>query len=314
MKYYVGVDGGGTKTEVVVCDEKGNLIARRLGGSSNPNDIGREKMTRVIEELLEDALPVDCDCADIGLGISGLAASGEEEYLKEFIRKYQAFDKIAVRSDRDSCLDCAYDDEDGAIVIMGTGSVAFVRKNGKIEQIAGGGYLIDDSLSGFDLGREVLNALLEAEDGRGEKTVLTSLFEQTTGENIRQHLKIIYRKGKVYIASFSRLVFDGLEKGDAVAEGIVRRSVAAFEKILYAVYRLLAEGNCVITIFGGLTKKFEVLKNFLSKDIQSKCIFKYPKYPIAYGLLKEFVPKEERSAFAENLKRTYVEFVNNKTI
>jgi N-acetylglucosamine kinase-like BadF-type ATPase len=202
-------------------------------------------------------------------------------------------------------LACAYDEEDGAIVIIGTGCVAFVRKGGTVSQIGGGGYLIDDSFSGFDLGRECLNALLEAEDGRGEKTLLTSLFQQTTGENIKTNLKTVYQKGKPYIASFSKLVFQAFEQGDVIAERIIRDCVKRFEKVLHATCRLFGEEKCEITLFGGLTKKFEVIKSFLSEEIKNKCIFKYPQYPIVYGLLKGFIAQEDRRDFAENLKRGY---------
>ena len=44
MKYYLGVDGGGTKTEFVWVNEKDEVIHREIRGSSNPNDIGKDRM------------------------------------------------------------------------------------------------------------------------------------------------------------------------------------------------------------------------------------------------------------------------------
>ena len=72
MRYIIGVDGGGTKTEIVVCSTKGNIVKREIGGSSNPIDIGNEQMSEVVCSLIKKALPQDCDSADIGLGISGI--------------------------------------------------------------------------------------------------------------------------------------------------------------------------------------------------------------------------------------------------
>ncbi len=303
MKYIIGVDGGGTKTEVVVCDKKGNVVARKIVGSSNPNDIGDDKMLNVVGDLIESVLPGDCDSADIGLGISGIFTAGSESYLLNNLKtRFSVIDRIRVFSDKDSALNCAYDG-DGCVVIIGTGSVGIVRKGGNIKDI-GGGYLIDDALSGFDLGREVLNAVLCANDGIGEKTVLTDLFNERTGENIRKHLKYVYKKGKTYVASFAPLVFSALELGDNVAKRIMEKCVLGFEKLLEAIYSAWGKQNCEITLFGGLAQKFDVIKQFLSAEIRRKIIFKMPECPIVYGLIKGFI-YENNLKFKKNFTENY---------
>ena len=57
MRYIIGVDGGGTKTEIVLCDQNGCVIFRKVGNSSNPNDIGKEKAVEVVSNLIRDVLP-----------------------------------------------------------------------------------------------------------------------------------------------------------------------------------------------------------------------------------------------------------------
>ena len=61
MKYYIGIDGGGTKTEIVICNLFGNIINRAFAGSSNPNDIGKENMLKVIDGLIEKPFVVSED-------------------------------------------------------------------------------------------------------------------------------------------------------------------------------------------------------------------------------------------------------------
>ncbi|MBQ8375050.1 MAG: ROK family protein [Clostridia bacterium] len=308
MKYLIGVDGGGTKTELVVCDENGTVVARAVGGSSNPNDIGKEQMTAVIENLMKLALPDDCESAKIGLGISGIFFAGCEDYLRERLQAdFPVLETVAVYSDRDSSLNCAYDG-DGCIVIIGTGNSAFVRKGERVDAVGGGGYLIDSGLSGFDLGREVLNAVLSASDGREETTALTALFERETQESINAHIKTVYQKGKAHIASFARLAFEALELGDAVAERIFVRCVREFEKSLVAVSRKFGKERCEITLFGGLSKRFSVIERFLSKEIKEKIRFVFPRYPIVYGVIKGFL-QENQASFAEKLKASYEKIV-----
>ena len=289
MEYIIGVDGGGTKTEVVVCNKNGNVFAREIGGSSNPNDIGNENMLKIVGALIEKALPADCVSANIGLGISGIFAAGSENFLCDGLKKRFPFlNCIKAYSDKDAALNCAYDG-DGCIVIIGTGSVGVVKKKDVVKTLGGGGYLLDDALSGFDLGREVLNAVLCANDGIGEKTILTDLFNENVGEDIRKHLKTVYQKGKAYVASFAPLVFDAIEKNDEVAKKIIKKCIFGFERLLLAVYKAWGESKCEITLFGGLTKQFDVIQKYVGEDIRNKIILRLPDRPITYGLIKEFI-------------------------
>lgn len=303
MRYLIGVDGGGTKTEIVVCATTGNIVSKIVGQSSNPNDIGKENMVNVLVDLIERAVPNDCDTADIGLGISGIFVANCEEYLCSCLKeKFPFLNKVQAYSDKDSAFNSAYD-ADGCIVIIGTGSVGFIKKNNIEKNIGGGGYLIDNALSGFDLGREVLNAVLCDNDGIGEKTVLSKLFYEKTKEDIRKHLKTVYQKGKAYIASFAPLIFDAIEKGDVVAKNAMKKCVFGFEKLCLAVYNTWGEQKCNITLFGGLTNKFDVIQKFLSKEIKQKISFSNSPLPIIYGLVKNF-DKEEN--FAEVFYNNYI--------
>ena len=292
MRYIIGIDGGGTKTEIVVCTPDGNMVAKNIGPSSNPNDIGKENMFKVLVQLIELSVPKDCDCADIGLGISGIFVANCEDYLCARLKeRFPFLSNVQAYSDKDSAFNCAYDN-DGCIVIIGTGSVGVVKKQGVEKTIGGGGYLIDDALSGFDLGREVINAVLCASDGIGDKTVLSELFYERTKEDVRRHLKVVYQKGKAYIASFAPLIFDAIERGDMVAENAMRKCIFGLERLCFAVYKAWGEEKCDITLFGGLTNKFSAIERFLSEDIKQKITFKNPKYPIVYGLMKGFTKDE----------------------
>jgi N-acetylglucosamine kinase-like BadF-type ATPase len=101
------------------------------------------------------------------------------------------------------------------------------------------------------------------------------------------------------------LVFQALEAGDQVAETLLKRCVQAFEKTLYAVYKKMGAKVCELTIFGGLTKQFAVIESFLCQDVREKCRFVFPKYPIVYGVMKNFLPLPNRAEFAENFQKSY---------
>ncbi len=301
MRYIVGVDGGGTKTEIVLCDQNGCVVERKVGNSSNPNDIGKEQAVEVVANLLREVLPKNCTSLSVGLGISGLFSANCEDFFINTLKKdFSVIDEIKAYSDKDSCFNSVYD-KDGCIVIMGTGSVGVVRKNGVEHNFGGGGYLIDDGFSGFDLGKSVINSVLSAFDC-GEQTVLSDLFYAKTGENVRKHIKTIYQLGKPYIASFAPLLFEGLVQNDFVAKKIFSQRVEKLEQLLLSIYDKWAKDKCEITFFGGLTKKLDVIKNYFSENIKNKIIVRTTNTPITYGLIKEFC-KSDLDLFIKTYKK-----------
>ena len=56
MKYYLGIDGGGTKTTAVICDKKGNTVSSFVGESINYNSVGmdvaRENLSKTVDGVI----------------------------------------------------------------------------------------------------------------------------------------------------------------------------------------------------------------------------------------------------------------------
>lgn len=285
MKYYLGVDGGGTKTEFVWTDDRGMVVLKEVKGSSNPNDIGKGKMIADMVACVKENMPLDADMVSICMGLSGLGFSGCKEELSSALQRIEKVGFVDVCSDVQIALDAAYDG-DGCIVIMGTGSVGYLRKNGAQTLVGGCGYIIDSSLSGYDLGREALNAVCSAYDGRGENTLLTDLVLAETGKTITELVKETYLYGKAFVASFAPFVFTAYEDGDNVAKEILTQRVKEWEKLLWGVYKNYGEEACEITLLGGLTKRWGILEGFLSKVIREKIAFKLLETPVVFGALK----------------------------
>ncbi len=285
MRYYLGVDGGGTKTEAVVVAENGTVVTRTLVGSSNPNDIGKGNMIDVLCALVRDITPADADCIDVSMGLSGLGFAGCKDELISALKGVEKVGNVDVCSDVQIALDSAYDG-DGCIAITGTGGVGYLRKDGEHILVGGGGYMIDSLFSGYDLGREALNAALSEIDGRGESTAITALVLERAGVSMNEIVKTVYVKGKSYVASFAPILFDTYERGDLVAEKILKRRMAELETLLLGVYKRYAQSQCEITLFGGLNRRVMEFSRFFSAELQEKITIVLPKYPVVYGALK----------------------------
>ena len=76
MRYYVGVDGGGTKTEFIWVNEGGMVVLNERLGSSNPNDIGKNKMIADMVAAISKNIPQDAESVDICMGLSGVGFAG----------------------------------------------------------------------------------------------------------------------------------------------------------------------------------------------------------------------------------------------
>lgn len=285
MRYYLGVDGGGTKTEGVVVTETGEVVQRALVGSSNPNDVGRENMIELLCAFVRDLTPVDADRMDVCMGLSGLGFAGCKDELIAALKTADKVGNVSVCSDVQIALDSAYDG-DGCIAITGTGSVGYLRKNGEHILVGGGGYMIDSSFSGYDLGSEALNAALSEMDGRGEETQITALVLNRAGASMNEIVKTVYLKGKAYVASFAPVLFEAYERGDVVAEEILKRRMAELETLLLGVYKRYGQRQCEITLFGGLNRRVIEFSRFLSAKLHEKITIALPKYPVVYGALK----------------------------
>src|SRR5467141_1536544 len=75
MDYVLGFDGGGTKTECVLMDPAGKILARSFSGPSNPSRVGVESATREIDKAanlsLQETRVARNAVAALGAGLAG---------------------------------------------------------------------------------------------------------------------------------------------------------------------------------------------------------------------------------------------------
>lgn len=292
MRYLISIDGGGTKTEGVCVNSLGSIVSRDVLGSSNPNDVGNQTAIDLINGLVCSLLPKDATEVWVAIGGSGMKTAGIEDQIKQELLKTPCVKRVEVLTDVLTAYYSAYQDS-GAILIIGTGCVGYVNDGAKEYFVGGGGHFIDRLCSGFDLGRGVINAVLEDQDGRGQPTILSQLFVERVGGGAREHLKQVYAKGKSYVASFAPLVFTAYEKNDKVASDVLCDCVQGLEKVLNAMYKIYGKETLEVTVFGGLTKKLEVIESFLTEQTRNKVRLLRPNAPIIFGGIKLLAKVDE---------------------
>ena len=267
IQYYLGIDGGGTKTEFLLADGDGRELRRVLLGSCNPNDVGLEAALEVINRgILETCGEFSKSKISVFAGIAGSTTGDHRQRILMLLEKHR-FARIAADSDAKNAVAAALNGQDGIAVIMGTGSIAFVQVGGESCRIGGFGYLLGDGGSGFAIGRDAIAAALTDEDGCSPPTRLRRLVhEQCGGETIWESVSSFYRGGKRVIASYAPLVFEAYRAEDWAAKEILqKRSIARL--IEGAASRLPHLREIPVVLCGGLTYHSDILLPLLREAL-----------------------------------------------
>lgn len=259
-QYFLGIDGGATKTEFLLTDAKGNVLCRHFEGSCNPVDIGMEAAQKVLDSGIRAVCKgVPMRKISLFAGISGGISGSNKEVFHDFFAMFP-FARFDNGSDAQLIVAAGLGQDDGIAVIMGTGSVAFVQKEGVMHRIGGLGYLFDNGGNGYCIGRDVIRASLTAEDGSGEETVLHRLATEKIGKSSSMAaLGDFYALGKRGIASFAPLAFTAADMGDALAKKILRRNMKEIAALLATGRKKLGSQQVTAVFVGGLTNRWDIL-------------------------------------------------------
>lgn len=284
IKYLLGIDGGGTKTEFLLTDLNKNEINRIVSGTSNPVNIGIEETKSVLKQGIS-AVCDSLDFAEISV-FAGLAGSGAEDIKTEignFLGSF-GFGAYSSGTDADSAVATALKGENGVALIMGTGIIALSCSHGKNHRTGGRGYMIDKGGSGFCLGSDALNSAFEFLDGRGGSELILKLVEEKLGKNPEDSVPEIYSGGATFVASFAPVIFEAYKSGDADAERILDRNAYEAAKLIKAAHRHVEENDKTV-ICGGLSNQKEYLKPFLLRHLGTDFPLVFSDEPIINGAI-----------------------------
>lgn len=282
VKYLLGIDGGGTKTEFLLCDLNGKEIRRLFLGGSNPANKGMDNTCTVLENgITQICNGFPFSEISVFAGIAGSKSGENQKYINDFLSRF-CFASYACGSDIDLALEVALKGENGVAVIMGTGIVAFARSGKKLHRSGGYGYMIDKGGSGFCFGSDALNAAFEFIDGRGGSETILKLVEKRLGKSLESSVAQIYEGGASFVASFAPVVFEAYNIGDSVAAEIINRNANEAAKIINAAKK---NANEKVVICGGLCKQKEILDPFLMKYIEGDSSLEFLDQPMVHGAI-----------------------------
>jgi glucosamine kinase len=256
---YAGIDGGGTKTTLVLADAGAREVARRTGPAGLVDPRHPAATADMLAALVRDALADAGATSRPAALCAGLAGVGNEEERAEVEAALAASgvaDRVRVTTDGDVALEGALGGGAGILLIAGTGSVAYARgENGRVERCGGWGMFVGDEGSGYALGRAGLGAALRAADGRGRETsLLPTLLKALEVDGPSGIPPWAGRAEKADVAALSRHVVLAAESGDGVAREIIAREARELACHAAALARKLGpwSGAVPVVYHGGV--------------------------------------------------------------
>ncbi len=230
MAYYLGIDGGGTKTRCALGDEA-TVVATTISGGCNIIRLGEAKARESLHAAIRQACSLGRVSLDqiqgICVGAAGAARPEVAAKLRGLIAELRPefAASTQVVGDAEIALQAAFGSGPGVIAIAGTGSIAYARDSSGFTARAGGwGFAISDEGSGHWIGREAIADLLRARD-EGRETALTAAILDAWKLNSIDAL--IQHANATPPPEFPRLfpvVVKVAEQGDAVARDLLLRA------------------------------------------------------------------------------------------
>lgn len=296
MKYFIGIDGGGTKTKCIAADTAGNPVYETTGGPSNFLVHGLDIVSETIFNLLENCIKnLNCGIEDIAFIVLGTAGAGRkddtenlEKHLFDFAKfKNAVIKNFKVVSDARIALEGAFSGKPGSILISGTGSIMFGKdSNGEIHRVGGFGRFLGDEGSGYSLGRKGLAAVSKFYDGRGHLTMLSKLVANDFGINTSEKLINAVYKNNFDIASVARQVIYAAKKDDEICKKIVDEETDELILHIKAMKEKLKQEVMEVSFVGSVISNDNYFSRLLNKKIKerfSDIIVKEPDHQPVMG-------------------------------
>lgn len=278
----IGVDAGGSKTDFALVDTAGRLIDRVKLEKANPNVVGMQETIRVAKRGIELLRPEGIDVLGIYFGGAGLASGDHADVLATALRKALPGVRVFCGSDAMNVIACASDPDYCLAAISGTGSVVFTANRRRVERVGGTGYFFEGAGSGFDVGRDAISAVLRAQDGIGEKTLLTDLVTEKLGGPAWEHIQTLYREGVSYIASFAPLVSEAAARGDGPAQEILKRNSEHMIRLIRAGYERL-KGFKTVVFSGSMLTRDELFRRMVEEGLPDGLKAEVPGFSPVFG-------------------------------
>ena len=262
MRIFAGMDGGGTRTRLVLAAETGEILGSAAGGSCNFTDLGIERaqagMARLWNGAWEAAGMKPRPATAIFMGLGSILSPQDEHVNREIAVKIGLAGANAVFAGNDvlNAHAAGLSGQPGILLIAGTGSACYGRNQLNESWRTGGwGHLLGEQGSAYALGQAALIAATRAADERGPATALQKLVGDTLAlGDMKEIFSRVHhvRIARAELAAMAPRVVALAEAGDAVAREIIDEEAGGLVEMVITVARKLKIESPDLALTGGL--------------------------------------------------------------
>lgn len=271
---YIGIDGGGTKSKAYIEDAHGNSLGTAIGGPSNIRlsaDIAWESIHTAIESVLSQHhinLHDPQYRFHLGLGLAGVEVPRDRE---QFLNRPHPFATIRLESDAYAACLGAHNNQDGAIIIIGTGVNGFQVQHNETVQVSGWGFPHDDIGGGAWLGLQATSLTLQWLDGRIESSPLLEDVYEKFGRDQITVVEWANAAKSTQFATLAPYVIQNIKRDDPYSLKLIKESAAAINKVSAAMDKRAIDSDnpLPISLFGGVAP---FVRPWLAESFQARLV------------------------------------------
>jgi glucosamine kinase len=279
VAFFLGMDGGGSKTTCLVGDEN-SILGRGASAGSNLVRVGearaRESLSSAVAQACADAGITPAEITRACVGVAGAGHAHIRDLVGRVLLELVPT-RTEVVGDTVIALEAAFGPGPGVIVIAGTGSVAYGRNvAGQTGRAGGWGFAISDEGSGHWIGRSAVSGVMRAYDeGRADArpTPLSAGIMRTWG--VGTHEQLVLAANATPARDFAGLVpavLRAADAGDALARDVLGRAgleLAGLAKIV--IRKLFADaGPTRLAMAGGVFPGSSLVRQVFYNDVHSE--------------------------------------------
>lgn len=273
MGFYIGIDGGGTKTTCIVGDEN-RVLGTGTAGGSNIVRQGEQQTQASLRTAISTACAsakldpnaVSCAC----IGIAGVSIPGVTETVRRIVAEVVS-GKVVVLADRDTALEAAFEGGPGVIVESGSGSFAYGKnERGETARAGGYGFQIGDEGSGYWIGRAAIAAALRVHDTGAEPSLLQQL---SVGLGVSSRDELLRIANGVPIPDFACLfpvVAQTADEGDSIAHNVLKRAGEELAQLALVVINRIwrSQDGVQVAMVGGVFQNSSIIRHEFSAALK----------------------------------------------
>jgi N-acetylglucosamine kinase-like BadF-type ATPase len=277
MPYFLGIDGGGTKTTCAVGAET-RVLATATAGPSNIVRVGetqaRESLRRAVLQACAAAGITTQEVARTCVGGAGAARPELAKVVRSILAEMLST-PVDVFGDMQIALEAAFDTGPGVVVNAGTGSFAYGRNQaGQTLRAGGWGFAIGDEGSAHWIGRQAVSTVLRESDRREDasqfvETCLVQGLYKAWG--VRSILDLARAANSVPPPDFAALFSAVAGSNDELARVVLREAGKELAQVASLVIQRLfpRDGTVVpVAMTGGVFRHAEIVRQVFYNELR----------------------------------------------